>query len=164
MDLYEHQGKDIFRAHGIPTPRGIVAATPEEAAAATVELGGRSVVKVQVQIGGRGKGGGVVLVDSPERAAEEAARMFREGFGDLTVDRVLVEELLPIAEEFYTSFVLDRSTGDLSRHDDGGGRRRHRGAGADASGSDPARARGRDARPADVPRPRADRNAPARGA
>jgi len=77
-----------------------------------VELGGRSVVKVQVQIGGRGKGGGVVLVDSPERAAEEAGRMFREGFGDLTVDRVLVEELLPIAKEFYTSFVLDRATGD----------------------------------------------------
>jgi succinyl-CoA synthetase beta subunit len=112
VDLYEHQGKDIFRAQGIPTPRGIVAGTPEEAAAATVELGGRSVVKVQVQIGGRGKGGGVVLVDSPERASDEAGRMFREGFGDLTVDRVLVEELLPIAKEFYTSFVLDRATGD----------------------------------------------------
>ena len=63
MDLYEHQGKDIFRAQGIRTPRGIVAGTPDEAAAATVELGGRSVVKVQVQIGGRGKGGGVVMVD-----------------------------------------------------------------------------------------------------
>ena len=112
MDLYEHQGKDVFRAQGIPTPRGIVAATPEEAADATRELGGRSVVKVQVQIGGRGKGGGVVLVDSPERAAEEAGRMLRDGFKDMTVNRVLVEELLPIAKEFYTSFVLDRSTGD----------------------------------------------------
>ena len=112
MDLYEHQGKDVFRAHGIATPRGIVATTPEEAAEATRELGGRSVVKVQVQIGGRGKGGGVVLVDSPERAAEEAARMLRDGFKDMQVTRVLVEELLPIAQEFYTSFVLDRSTGD----------------------------------------------------
>ena len=112
MDLYEHQGKDVFRAHDIPTPRGIVATTPEEAAAATTELGGRSVVKVQVQIGGRGKGGGVVLVDSPERAREEAARMLRDGFQDMPVNRVLVEELLPIAKEFYTSFVLDRSTGD----------------------------------------------------
>ena len=65
-----------------------------------------------MQIGGRGKGGGVVLVDSPARAAEEAERMFREGSGTLTVDRVLVEELLPIAKEFYTSFVLDRATGD----------------------------------------------------
>ena len=112
MDLYEHQGKDVFRAHGIATPRGIVATTPEEAAEATRELGGRSVVKVQVQIGGRGKGGGVVLVDSPERAAEEAERMLRDGFKDMPVTRVLVEELLPIAQEFYTSFVLDRSTGD----------------------------------------------------
>jgi succinyl-CoA synthetase beta subunit len=65
-----------------------------------------------VQIGGRGKGGGVVLVDSPERAAEEAERMLRDGFKDMVVNRVLVEELLPIAKEFYTSFVLDRSTGD----------------------------------------------------
>jgi succinyl-CoA synthetase beta subunit len=112
VDLYEHQGKDVFRAQGIPTPRGIVATTPEEAADATRELGGRSVVKVQVQIGGRGKGGGVVLVDSPERAADEAERMLRDGFKDMTVNRVLVEELLPIAKEFYTSFVLDRSTGD----------------------------------------------------
>lgn len=112
MDLYEHQGKDVFRAHGIATPRGIVASTPEEAAEATRELGGRSVVKVQVQIGGRGKGGGVVLVDSPERAAEEAARMLRDGFKEMQVTRVLVEELLPIAQEYYTSFVLDRSAGD----------------------------------------------------
>lgn len=112
MDLYEHQGKDLFRAHGIATPRGIVATTPGEAADATRELGGRSVVKVQVQIGGRGKGGGVVLVDSPERAAEEAGRMLRDGFKDMPVTRVLVEEQLPIAHELYTSFVLDRSTGD----------------------------------------------------
>jgi succinyl-CoA synthetase beta subunit len=112
MDLYEHQGKDVFRAHDIPTPRGLIANTPQEAAEATIELGGRSVVKVQVQIGGRGKGGGVVLVDSPERAAEEAERMLRDGFQHMPVTRVLVEELLPIAKEFYTSFVLDRSTGD----------------------------------------------------
>lgn len=112
MDLYEHQGKDLFRAAGIPTPRGIVATSADEAAAATRELGGRSVVKVQVQVGGRGKGGGVVLVDSPERAAEETERMLRDGFKDLPVTRVLVEELLPIAREFYTSILLDRSTGD----------------------------------------------------
>src|SRR5262245_23761390 len=111
MDLYEHQGKDLFRAAGIPTPRGIVCETGEAAADATREVGGRSVVKVQVQIGGRGKGGGVVLVDSPERAAAEARRMLDEGFGGRPVTRVLVEELLPIAREFYTSILLDRSTG-----------------------------------------------------
>jgi succinyl-CoA synthetase beta subunit len=112
MDLYEHMGKDLFRAHGIATPRGVVAATPDEAADATRELGGRSVVKVQVQVGGRGKGGGVVLVDSPERAAEEAARMLGSDFKGHPVTQVLVEELLPIAREFYTSILLDRSVGE----------------------------------------------------
>src|SRR4029077_5007951 len=112
MDLYEHMGKDLFRAHGIPTPEGRVCRSPEEAADATRAVGGRSVVKVQVQAGGRGKGGGVVLVDSPERAAQEAARLLRDGFAGHVVDRVLVEEQLPIEREFYTSIVLDRSAGD----------------------------------------------------
>jgi succinyl-CoA synthetase beta subunit len=112
MDLYEHQGKELFRAQGIPTPRGVVATTADGAAAATRELGGRAVVKVQVQVGGRGKGGGVVLVDSPERAAEEVARMLGSDFKGHAVTQVLCEELLPIAQEFYTSIVLDRSTGD----------------------------------------------------
>lgn len=111
MDLYEHQGKDLFRAVGIPVPRGLVATSGDEAAAHTREFGGRSVVKVQVQIGGRGKGGGVVLTDSPEHAAREADRMLTEGFLGRPVTRVLCEELLPIAREFYASFLLDRSSG-----------------------------------------------------
>ena len=111
MDLYEHQGKELFARYDIPVPRGIVATTAEDAARATEELGGRSVVKIQVQVGGRGKGGGVALVDSPQRAAEEAERMLREGFKGMPVTRVLCEELLPIAREFYTSLLLDRSTG-----------------------------------------------------
>ncbi len=111
MDLYEHQGKELFARYEIPVPRGIVATSREEAARATEELGGRSVVKVQVAIGGRGKGGGVVVVDAPERAATEADRMLRDGFKGMRVTRVLVEQVLPIAREFYTSFLLDRSTG-----------------------------------------------------
>ena len=51
MDLYEHMGKDLFRAHGIETPRGMVAFSAADAASATRELGGRSVVKIQVQVG-----------------------------------------------------------------------------------------------------------------
>jgi succinyl-CoA synthetase beta subunit len=112
MDLYEHMGKDLFRAHGIPTPLGRVARTAGEAAEAAREFGGKAVVKVQVQAGGRGKGGGVVLVDSPQRASEEAARLLRDGFAGHEVDRVLVEELLPIKREYYTSFLLDRSVGE----------------------------------------------------
>src|SRR6187401_2473120 len=103
MDLYEHMGKDLFRAQGIPTPRGLIAETPEAAAAATVELGGEAVVKIQVQAGGRGKGGGVALCRSPEEATDAARRMLGSDFKGLPVTRVLVEELLPIAREFYTS-------------------------------------------------------------
>lgn len=113
MDLFEHQGKVLFAKHGIPVPRGVVAETADEARDATRDqFGGKAVVKVQVQIGGRGKGGGVALVDSPERAQAEAARMLSEGFKDMAVNRVLVEELLPIADEFYVAITLDRSTGD----------------------------------------------------
>jgi succinyl-CoA synthetase beta subunit len=112
VDLYEHMGKDLFRAHGITTPRGIVAETAEEAAAATDELGGSSVVKVQVQVGGRGKGGGVALCRSVDEAREAAGRMLGSDFKGHAVTRVLVEELLPIAHEFYTSVLLDRSVGE----------------------------------------------------
>jgi succinyl-CoA synthetase beta subunit len=111
MDLYEHMGKDLFRAQGIPTPAGLVCRTPQEAAEAARSFGGSAVVKVQVQVGGRGKGGGVELCRSPEAAADAAERMLRDGFKGNPVDRVLAEELLPISEEFYTSIVLDRSTG-----------------------------------------------------
>jgi len=111
LDLYEHMGKDLFRAHGIPTPRGIVAETADDAAAATDDLGGSSVVKVQVQVGGRGKGGGVALCRSAAEARDAAARMLGSDFKGHAVTRVLVEELLPIAHEFYTSVLLDRSVG-----------------------------------------------------
>jgi succinyl-CoA synthetase beta subunit len=111
MDLFEYQGKELFARHGIPVPRGIIAETPESARAATEILGGTSVVKVQVQVGGRGKGGGVVLADTPDEAEAAAARMLSDGFGGRRVNRVLVEERLPIEREFYAAILLDRSTG-----------------------------------------------------
>ncbi len=112
MDLYEHMGKVLFRAHGLSTPRGIVAFGADAAAAATRELGGRSVVKIQVQVGGRGTGGGVELCETPDAAAAAAGRMLGTDFKGFPVTRVLVEELLPIASEFYTSLLLDRARGD----------------------------------------------------
>jgi succinyl-CoA synthetase beta subunit len=108
VDLYEHQGKDIFRAHGIATPEGVVAETPEGARTAAERFGGRAVVKVQVQVGGRGKGGGIVLAKSPEEAEEAARRMLSEGFQGMPVTRVLVEQLVDIAAEFYAAITLDR--------------------------------------------------------
>src|ERR687887_384748 len=100
MDLYEHQGKELFAKHGIPTPRGIVARSGEDAKRAAEELGGGAVVKGQVQIGGRGKGGGIVVAKSPQEAADAAERMLSEGFKDRPVTRVLCEELVDIGAEF----------------------------------------------------------------
>jgi succinyl-CoA synthetase beta subunit len=111
VDLYEHQGKELFRDHGIPTPRGIVARSADEARRAAEELGGGAVVKVQVQIGGRGKGGGIVVAKTPQEAAEAADRMLAQGFKDMPVTRVLCEELVDIAEEYYCAITLDRGAG-----------------------------------------------------
>ena len=111
MDLYEHQGKDLFREHGIPTPRGIVARSADEARRAAEDLGGGAVVKVQVQMGGRGKGGGIVVATSPEEAAAAADRLLTDGFGGMPVTRVLCEEPVDITSEFYAAITLDRGAG-----------------------------------------------------
>ena len=111
MDLFEHQGKDLFAQHGIALAEREVASTPQEAAAAAERLGGHVAVKVQVQAGGRGKGGGVALVHSPQEAADEARRMLGEGFKGTKVTRVLVERLVDIAAQYYAAISLDRSVG-----------------------------------------------------
>src|SRR4029453_14335492 len=105
------QGKAPFAPAGIPLPERAIATTPDEAAEAAERLGGHVAVKVQVQMGGRGKGGGVALVPPPEGAAREAGRMLEQGFGDTTVTRVLVERLVDIAAQFYAAISLDRSEG-----------------------------------------------------
>jgi succinyl-CoA synthetase beta subunit len=111
LDLYEHQGKDLFERHGIPLAERRVATTPEEAADAARKLGGGVAVKVQVQMGGRGKGGGVKLVHSPDEASREAARMLEEGFGGGPVTAVLVERLVDIGAQYYAAISLDRGAG-----------------------------------------------------
>jgi succinyl-CoA synthetase beta subunit len=111
LDLFEHQGKDLFERHGIPLAERIVATTPEEASDAARKLGGGVAVKVQVQMGGRGKGGGVKLVRSPEEASREAARMLEEGFGGSPVTAVLVERLVDIGAQYYGAISLDRGAG-----------------------------------------------------
>jgi succinyl-CoA synthetase beta subunit len=111
MDLFEHQGKDLFAKHGIALAEREVASTPQEAADAAERLGGHVAVKVQVQAGGRGKGGGVAMVHSPEEAAAEARRMLDAGFKGTKVTRVLVERLVDIAAQYYAAISLDRSAG-----------------------------------------------------
>jgi succinyl-CoA synthetase beta subunit len=111
MDLYEHQGKELFARHGIPLVDGAVAESAEQSRQLAERLGGTVAVKVQVQIGGRGKGGGIALVGSPEEAEAAAARMLSEGFRGTKVTRVLVERLVDISEQFYAAISLDRSAG-----------------------------------------------------
>jgi len=110
MDLYEHQGKERFAAAGIVLPESALARSADEARAAAERLGGRVAVKVQVQIGGRGKGGGIALVTSPDEAADAARRMLTEGFLGTPVTRVLVERLVDIRGEFYCAITLDRAS------------------------------------------------------
>ncbi|MBN9742571.1 ADP-forming succinate--CoA ligase subunit beta [Amycolatopsis sp. A1MSW2902] len=109
MDLLEHQARDLFAAHGVPVPRGRVAATPDEARAAAVEIGGPVVVKAQVKTGGRGKAGGVKLAARPEDAAAVADEILGMDIKGHRVHRVLVTEASDIAEEYYVSYLLDRA-------------------------------------------------------
>ena len=109
VDLFEHQAKELFADYGIPVPRGIVAHTVEEARAAAEELTGRVVVKAQVKAGGRGKAGGVKVADDATDAAEKASAILGMDIKGHTVHKVLVEEASAIAEEYYFSFLLDRS-------------------------------------------------------
>lgn len=110
MDLLEHQGKELFRRWGLPTPEGRVANTPEQAAGAAEELGPVVAVKAQVRIGGRGKAGGVKVVSSPEEARREAARILGLTIRGFPVRKVLVEAGVGIARQCYLSILLDRTT------------------------------------------------------
>jgi succinyl-CoA synthetase beta subunit len=109
VDLYEYQAKDLFAAHGVPVLPGRTVETPEEAAAVAAELGTAVVVKAQVKTGGRGKAGGVKLAKTPDEAKEKAEAILGLDIKGHTVHRVLVTEASDIAEEYYFSFLLDRS-------------------------------------------------------
>ena len=110
MDLFEHQGKELFARHGIPLVEASVASSPEEARRVAERLGGRVAVKAQVQVGGRGKGGGVALVEGAGEAEDAARRILGQGFAGTPVTRVLVERLVDIAEQFYAAITLDRTS------------------------------------------------------
>jgi succinyl-CoA synthetase beta subunit len=108
MDLMEYQAKELFAKHGVPVTLGIVATTPAEARAAAEELG-VVVVKAQVKAGGRGKAGGVKLAKTPDEAEEHASAILGMEIKGLTVNRVLIAPAASIEEEYYFSFLLDRS-------------------------------------------------------
>jgi len=108
VDLFEYQGKSLFARSGVPVPVGIVARTPAEAGAAAEELGGRVVVKAQVQVGGRGKAGGIKLAADASEAESLAGDILGMDIKGHTVNIVLIEQVSDIAAEWYVSFTLDR--------------------------------------------------------
>lgn len=108
MDLFEYQGKQLLAAQGIPVPAGEVAETPEEARAAAERIGGKVAVKAQVQVGGRGKAGGIKVADSPQEAEEHATAILGMDIKGHTVHRVWIEQASDIRKEYYASVTFDR--------------------------------------------------------
>ncbi len=117
MNIHEYQAKEIFKSYGVPTPKGIVAKTPDEAVKAAESLGGNLwVVKAQIHAGGRGLGGGVKLAKSIEEVRELASQILgmtlvthQTGPEGKVVHKVYIEEGADIKDEFYLGIVLDRA-------------------------------------------------------
>jgi succinyl-CoA synthetase beta subunit len=118
MKIHEYQAKAILAQYQVPVPRGEVAFTVEEAEAAAKKIGGSVVVKAQIHAGGRGKGGGVKVAKDATAAVELARRILgmklvthQTGPEGRIVQRLLIEETLPIDRELYLGIVLDRVQG-----------------------------------------------------
>jgi succinyl-CoA synthetase beta subunit len=110
VDLYEYQGKQLFARFGIPVSKGRLAMAPEEARAATEEIGGPVVVKAQVLTGGRGKAGGVKLAKDPAEAEAKARDILGLDINGHVVRKVWIEQASDIAKEYYLSITFDRGT------------------------------------------------------
>jgi succinyl-CoA synthetase beta subunit len=108
VDLYEYQGKELFRRFGIPVSEGRLATTADEARAAAEEIGGQVVVKAQVLTGGRGKAGGIKLADSPDEAAQHADAILGMDINRHVVRKLWIEKASEIAKEYYLSVTFDR--------------------------------------------------------
>ena len=108
MDLYEYQGKELFRRLEIPVSDGRPANTAAEARAAAEELGGQVVVKAQVLTGGRGKAGGIKLADGPDEAESHAQAILGLDINGHVVRRLWIERASEIAREYYLSLTFDR--------------------------------------------------------
>jgi succinyl-CoA synthetase beta subunit len=109
MDLLEYQGKQLFARHGVPVPSGAPATTVEEAVAAADEIGYPCVVKAQVQIGGRGKAGGIKVASDRKEAEAHATAILGMDIRGHVVHEVWIEAASDIASEYYASIVFDRS-------------------------------------------------------
>jgi len=109
LDLYEYQGKQFFARYGIPVSPGEAATSVDDAVAAADRIGYPVVVKAQVQVGGRGKAGGIKLANDADETRTHAANILGMDIKGHTVEILWIERASDIAEEYYASFTLDRS-------------------------------------------------------
>ncbi len=109
MKLHEYISKRLFAEYGIPIPDGEVAGTPQEAKTIAQELGGRTIVKSQVLVGGRGKAGGIKLADTPAEAEEHARQILNMSIKGLPVRKVLIDQAANIEDELYLGVTNDRA-------------------------------------------------------
>ena len=112
MKLHEYQAKGVFADAGIPVPDSTLASTVDEAVEAAEAIGYPVAIKAQVQVGGRGKAGGIELVDDAEAAREAADRILGMDLKGLHVDRVLVEAAVDFTDELYVGVTMDRAEGE----------------------------------------------------
>jgi succinyl-CoA synthetase beta subunit len=117
MKIHEYQAKELLAGNGVPVPRGKALSSAAEARGVARDLGGAVVVKAQVLAGGRGKAGGIKLASTPKKAAEAARAIlgtrlstYQSGGEGFEVDKILIEEQVPIARELYLAIATDRGT------------------------------------------------------
>ncbi|MDD4876270.1 MAG: ADP-forming succinate--CoA ligase subunit beta [Dehalococcoidales bacterium] len=108
MKLFEYEAKDIFLGYGIAVPEGNIANNSNEAEAIAREINRPVVLKSQILVSGRGKGGGIIFADSITESEKEASKLIGTLIKGIIVDRLLVEEKLDIAEQYYASVIIDR--------------------------------------------------------
>jgi succinyl-CoA synthetase beta subunit len=114
MRLHEHEAASLFRQAGVPVPPFAVAGTPDEAAAAVEKVGLPAVIKAQVLVGSRGKGGGIAFVDSVEEVRQKASALLGASVRGFTVGSVMVARKVPIAREVYAGVAIDPAAGAIT--------------------------------------------------
>ena len=109
MDLFEYQGKELYKKFNIATPKSMVIDNLEDVSTAIETLNFPLVVKAQVQVGGRGKAGGIRIANTSDELIQYSSSVLGMDIKGYTVNKLLIEEALDISEEYYISFTLDRS-------------------------------------------------------
>ncbi len=110
MKIHEYQAKKIFSKYNIPTPTEILCYTPQEVKQATLKFNENVIIKAQVQVGGRGKAGGVKLAKNPDEAEQFGTQILGMNIKGLTVEKVLVSEAIDIKSEYYVGITNDRNS------------------------------------------------------